>query len=232
MQWEAPPRPAELTEARLIEAILDGSFPTNSHLPAERELASQLGITRPTLREALQRMARDGWLEINHGKPTRVRDYWTEGSLGVLGAIARHQHTSPPDFVPNLLRVRLLLAPTYARLAAERQPDKIIRRLQTNLTLPDDPASYAQADFELHRLLTIFSGNPIFTLILNGFEALYLKMGQRYFRLAEARQHSRQYYQNLLQAVRDGDLELVESITRTIIDQSQSLWTRTQEEAS
>jgi GntR family negative regulator for fad regulon and positive regulator of fabA len=231
MDWEAPPRPAELTESRLIEAILDGLFPIDSHLPAERDLASQLGVTRPTLREALQRMARDGWLEINHGKPTRVRDYWTEGSLGVLGAIARNQQNLPPDFIPNLLHVRLLLAPTYARLAAERQPDKIIRRLQTNLAMPDDPATYARADFELHRQLAVSSGNPVFTLILNGFEDLYLEMGQRYFSLTEARQHSRQFYQRLLDAARTGDLDEVEAVTRTVIDRSQSLWEIAQQEA-
>lgn len=232
MDWEAPPRPAELTERRLIEAILEGRFPIDSHLPAERALAAQLGVTRPTLREALQRMARDGWLEINHGKPTRVRDYWTEGSLGVLGSIARHQHNPPPDFIPNLLHVRLLMAPTYARLAAERQPQQIINRLETNQQLPDDPAAYARADFELHRLLTISSGNPIFTLILNGFEDLYLQMGLLYFSLPEARWHSREFYQQLLTAVEEGDLEAVESITRSVIDRSRWLWELAQQEAS
>jgi GntR family negative regulator for fad regulon and positive regulator of fabA len=232
MDWEAPPRPAELTETRLIEAILDGFFPIDSHLPSERDLASQLGVTRPTLREALQRMARDGWLEINHGKPTRVRNYWTEGSLGVLGAIARHQQNLPSNFVPNLLRVRLLLAPTYARLAAQQQPDKVIRRLQTNLTLSDEPDAYARADFDLHRLLTICSGNPVFTLILNGFEDLYLQMGRQYFALKESRQHSRHFYQSLLETVRNGDLDAVETITREVIDHSQLLWAQAQEEAT
>ena len=55
----------------------------------ERELAGQLGVTRPTLREALQRMARDGWIKIQHGRSTRVRNFWREGNLGVLSGIAR-----------------------------------------------------------------------------------------------------------------------------------------------
>ncbi|VEI44878.1 fatty acid metabolism regulator [Actinobacillus equuli] len=33
-------------------------------------------MTRTTLREVLQRLARDGWLHIQHGKPTRVNDVW------------------------------------------------------------------------------------------------------------------------------------------------------------
>jgi len=53
MNWSPPPRPAGLTEQRLLQAILDGEFPPGSTLPSERELSGQLGITRPTLREVL-----------------------------------------------------------------------------------------------------------------------------------------------------------------------------------
>jgi DNA-binding FadR family transcriptional regulator len=45
--WTAPPKPAELTTNRLIDAILDGSFPANSTLPGERQLAEMLGVTQP-----------------------------------------------------------------------------------------------------------------------------------------------------------------------------------------
>jgi DNA-binding GntR family transcriptional regulator len=55
--WTTAPKPADLAENRLLDAILDGSFPINSNLPPERDLATQLGVTRPTLREALQRLS-------------------------------------------------------------------------------------------------------------------------------------------------------------------------------
>ena len=115
MDWESPQRPAELTESRLIAAILDGTFPINSTLPAERELAEKLGVTRPTLREALQRLGRDGWLEIHQGKPTRVRNYWQEGNLGLLNAITRDPDKLPPDFITQLLEARISLAPGLCR---------------------------------------------------------------------------------------------------------------------
>jgi GntR family transcriptional regulator, negative regulator for fad regulon and positive regulator of fabA len=58
-------------------------------------------VTRPTLRETLQRLERDGWVEIHQGKPTRVRDYWKEGSLGVLNTLARHPDHLPDNFIPT-----------------------------------------------------------------------------------------------------------------------------------
>ncbi len=224
MNWDLPPRTAELIENRLINAIIDEEFPINSNLPAERELAQRLGVTRPTLREALQRLARDGWLEIRHGKPTRVRNYWQEGNLAVLGTIARHQDHVPPDFVPNLLQVRALLAPAYARLAMKRAAKSVAKFLADYQDLLDTPDSFARADWELHLFLTIESGNPIFTLILNGFKELYPGLGSLYFTPPKARARSRQFYVDLLAAAQARDADRAAAITQAVMQDSIDLW--------
>lgn len=224
MNWEAPIKPAEVAESRLITAILDGLFPMDSKLPAERELAAQLGVTRPTLREALQRLARDGWVEIHQGRSTRVRNYWQEGNLGVLGAIARHQENLPPEFVPNLLKVRCLLAPTYTRLAIERSPVSVVNLLKGYVYLDDVPEIFSAADFGLHYHLTITSGNPIFTLILNGFHELYQSMARIYFASLAARDHSRSFYADLLFAAQANDPRSAEAITLRVMTDSLDLW--------
>ena len=87
MSWSAPQRPAAYAEEALVNAILDGTYPAGTTLPGERDLAAQLGVTRPTLREVLGRLERDGWLTVRHGKATRVNDLWREGGLNVLEAI-------------------------------------------------------------------------------------------------------------------------------------------------
>jgi GntR family negative regulator for fad regulon and positive regulator of fabA len=224
MNWDIPTRPAELIESRLINAILDDQFPINSNLPPERDLAGQLGVTRPTLRESLQRLTRDGWIEIRHGKPTRVRDYWHEGNLGVLGAIARHMDHLPADFVPNLLQIRSLLAPAYAQLAIKHAGKTLTKFLLAYQDLPDTPAAFAQADWEIHQRLTIESGNPIFTLILNGFQDLYPAMWQLYFATSKTRTRSRQFYADLLRAAQANDPAEAERVMRTVMADSMKLW--------
>ncbi len=224
MTWETPLKPAELTETRLIDAILDGRFPIDSNLPAERELASQLGVTRPTLREAMQRLGRDGWLEIHQGKSTRVRDFWHEGNLGVLGAIARRSDNLPEDFVPNLLFVRLLLAPTYTRMAVELEPRRVEQTLIDYTQLADLPQNFASFDWRLHHRLTIMSGNPIFTLILNGFSDLYEPMARLYFRQPDSRASSRLFYTELLAAAKANNADAAETITLRVMKESLTLW--------
>ncbi len=224
MNWDTPPKPAELAESRLIEAILSGQFPIDSTLPAERELAAQLGVTRPTLRETLQRLARDGWIEINHGKATRVKNYWQEGNLGVLGVLARFPQYAPADFVPHLLQVRQLLAPAYTQLAAAHAAASLLPFLATLTTLPDTAAAYTAADWELHHRLTIASGNPIFTLILNGFSALYQAMGLLYFAHPNHRAHSQAFYRALAEQVEKGDGIAAADLTSRVMGESVVLW--------
>ena len=68
--------PASFAEKYIVRSIWENKFPPGSILPAERELSELIGVTRTTLREVLQRLARDGWLTIQHGKPTRVNNFW------------------------------------------------------------------------------------------------------------------------------------------------------------
>ncbi len=227
MKWTSPPKPAELTEGRLIDAILSEHFPPDSLLPAERELAQQLGVTRPTLREALQRLARDGWIDIRQGKPTRVRNYWQEGSLGVLSTLAQHQESLPGNFIPNLLAVRQVIAPAYARLAIEKDSEAIVHLLEKSNSLIDNPTEFAAFDWEVHHGLSIASGNPIFTLILNGFKELYQPMACQYFQFEHARRCSQDFYRKLLNAAWMHEPAAAEEFTRQAMEQSLELWNET-----
>jgi len=224
MDWHPPEKPAEFAETRLVAAILSGHFPINSLLPPERDLALQLGVTRPTLREALQRLARDGWIEIHHGRSTRVRDYWKEGSLGVLAAIASHPAEVPSSFVSNLLAVRLALAPEYTALAIQNSADVVVNFLEPYKALEDDANTLTLADWDLHHMLTVLSGNPIFTLILNGFHSLYLTVGPLYFADQKARRLSNDFYADLTAAAQISSPVQAREIVRRVMLSSIQMW--------
>jgi GntR family negative regulator for fad regulon and positive regulator of fabA len=226
MTWEPVPKPAEIAETRLLEAILDGTFPIETHLPGERRLATMIGVTRPTLREALQRLARDGWLDIQHGKPTRVRDYWHEGSLAVLAILGASPQYQSPDFVAYLMEIRLLLAPSYTHQALESASGEIYALLNGAGALADDPAAFGHFDWMLHRLLTQRAQNPVFRLLLNSFERLYEVMAGRYFSFPECRQHSRGYYADLQACIQRQDLCDAKGLTRQVMAESLDLWER------
>ncbi|MDX9831318.1 MAG: fatty acid metabolism transcriptional regulator FadR [Anaerolineae bacterium] len=222
--WSAPQRPAAYAEEALLTAILDGTYPPGSTLPGERDLAAQLGVTRPTLRETLQRLACDGWLTIQQGKSTRVNDFWQEGGLNVLGALVSYSRRLPPNFVSNLLEVRLALAPAYTRAAVIRGVEALVGYLAGQQALDDTPRAMAAFDWGLHRTLTIASGNPVYTLILNGFAGFYEEMACLYFALDEARASSRAFYAALAAMVSRGDADGAERLVREVMQESIALW--------
>lgn len=126
--------------------------------------------------------------------------------------------------MPQLLTVRLLLAPTYTRQAVERDPALVIGYLNGYAQLSDDPEAFARADWHLHHALTAASGNPVFTLILNGFEQLYRLMGGQYFASPRTRDHSRAFYRSLLAAAQANDPARAEELTRQVMAESLSFW--------
>ncbi len=228
MNWNAPQKPAELTEQRLIRAILNGQFPINSNLPNERDLAASLGVTRPTLRETLQRLGRDGWLEIRHGKPTRVRNYWREGNLGVLAAIARFPGSLPPGFTADMLSFRSLIAPAYTRMAVERAAGQVVELLLPFQQLEDDPQVFTDWDWRLQIELTRLCGNPVYTLIYNSFSGLYQVLGLVYFQHPGNRALSQQFYRHLLASAQAGDGPGAEQVVQRTMEASQKLWAELQ----
>jgi GntR family negative regulator for fad regulon and positive regulator of fabA len=222
--WSTPQRPAAYAKEALVTAILDGQYPPGSTLPGERDLASQLGVTRPTLRETLQRLECGGWLTIQQGKPTRVNDFWRVGGLDVLSSLVRYSQELPDNFVTNLLEVRLALAPAYTRAAVEHSAAMVLAHLAGHVDLDDSPEAFATFDWTLHHTLTVSSGNPVYTLILNGFSGFYEEMACLYFAQPEARTLSRAYYSALLAAAEREDAGEAERLTGSVMQASITLW--------
>lgn len=226
-EWRAPQRPIDHAEESLVKAILGGTYPPGSTLPGERDLSGQLGVTRPTLREALRRLERDGWLTIQQGKATRVNDFWREGGPNILTAMVRYGEHLPRGFVSNLLEVRSLLAPAYTAAAVRANGAAVTTLVAGYEKLGDSAPAFATFDWHLHHELTVLSNNPIYTLILNGFAGFYEEAAERYFARPEARAASRTFYQRLLAAARSGDAEAAEAISREVMAQSIRLWQET-----
>ncbi|MDC0612407.1 fatty acid metabolism transcriptional regulator FadR [Vibrio sp.] len=116
--------PAGFAEKYIIESIWNGRFPPGSILPAERELSELIGVTRTTLREVLQRLARDGWLTIQHGKPTKVNQFMETSGLHILDTLMTLDTDNATTIVEDLLAARSNISPIFMRYALKANPEK------------------------------------------------------------------------------------------------------------
>lgn len=216
--------PASFAEKYIVRSIWENKFPPGSILPAERELSELIGVTRTTLREVLQRLARDGWLKIQHGKPTRVNNFWETSGLNILETIADLNPEGFPVLVDQLLSARTNVSAIYFRGALRNSPDTAVEVLGQIHQLEDTAESFAEYDYLLHHTLAFSSGNPLYVLILNGFKGLYSRVGRYYFSSPEARQLALNFYKELEILAKAKNYIDVPALMRTYGINSGKMW--------
>ncbi|MDF4533629.1 fatty acid metabolism transcriptional regulator FadR, partial [Vibrio parahaemolyticus] len=132
----------------------NGRFPPGSILPAERELSELIGVTRTTLREVLQRLARDGWLTIQHGKPTKVNQFMETSGLHILDTLMTLDAENATSIVEDLLAARTNISPIFMRYAfklnkesAERIMINVIESCEALVNAPSWDAFIAASPY-------------------------------------------------------------------------------------
>ncbi|WP_076924499.1 fatty acid metabolism transcriptional regulator FadR [Pseudoalteromonas sp. EB27] len=216
--------PAGFAEEYIVESIWNGDFPPGSILPAERELSELIGVTRTTLREVLQRLARDGWLTIQHGKPTKVNNFWETSGLNILETLARLDEDKMPELTDQLLSARTNISAIYTRAAIKLNPERVIEILSQSHELEDTAQAFADYDYKVHHELAVAGNNRIYVLILNGFRGFYSKIGCHYFSDAGTRELARQFYKDLTILAENKEHDGAISMMRRYGHQTGEIW--------
>jgi len=210
-------------EKSIIESIVKQIYKPGDTLPPERELAEQLGITRPTLRETLQRLAREGWIKITHGRPTIINNITECGGMGALRTIANYPELIPDNVIQDWMEFRRMLMPEIAARAVELSKETIHEKLKSLPTKTDNNAAYAIFDWEFQMLLVVESKNIVSRMIFNDIKDSYHLYISKYFGKPARREASRKYYTAFLENL-DKDTDTIKEIVKTAMNESIGLW--------
>ena len=112
-------RVAEEIAERIRVLILDGTFPPDQPLPAERTLAERFGVSRGSIRDAFRTLETIGLLMTRHGQGTFPRELDVERLVAPLASVLSYRH----DLQDELMDVRRMFEPAVARVAATRLTD-------------------------------------------------------------------------------------------------------------
>ncbi|ABG03501.1 transcriptional regulator, GntR family [Rubrobacter xylanophilus DSM 9941] len=158
-----PPRLSVGLAERLRGRILGGEFGPGERLPGNRELAAAYSVSVGSVREALQRLASEGLVEVRPGSGTYVsRDL--RGSPWLPGG---EQPLLDREQVEELIEAREVLEPRLAELAARRasaeQVEGLWRALERMQESVSDPSAFAEADVGFHMAVAEASGNRFLT---------------------------------------------------------------------
>ncbi|WP_413692941.1 fatty acid metabolism transcriptional regulator FadR [Psychromonas sp. KJ10-2] len=218
--------PADVAEQYLIESIWNGSIPIHSELPAERLLADKIGVTRTTLREVLQRLSKEGWITIRHGKATKVNDFWETSGLNVLSTITRLDKEHRGDFIDQLMSVRTNISTIILRMAAKHNSKSIIEFLKEVPAVDASSEAFTEFDYRFYHHVAVSSNNMIYVLILNGLQDLYRKVGMFYFSNNEAKLIALTFYADIKKVFEEGNGQQIMQIVRDTAFASGKIWLR------
>jgi GntR family transcriptional repressor for pyruvate dehydrogenase complex len=151
----------QMVAEQILKKIEAGQLPPGSLLPAQRDLAQQLGVGRSSIREAINALVVLGYLEVIQGKGTYVRQPLpqTDPSMEKLDAALA------AGSIFDLMEARLLLESRSAALAARRAGKSRIRKLKATIahlkTNDREYTLFLQADMAFHKAIAEATGNVV-----------------------------------------------------------------------
>ena len=168
-------RLSEKIAEKLERMIADGSLNPGDRLPAERALSEELGVSRPSLREAIQKLISKGLLFTRPGGGTFVKTTIATNFNDPMLAMFREN----PEYRFDVLEIRHALEGNAAYYAALRATDEDKEKIRNNFDKmiavhgSKDPMDEARADSAFHLSIVEASHNLVLLHVMRGlFELL------------------------------------------------------------
>jgi DNA-binding FadR family transcriptional regulator len=161
---------------QVLGEVVAGRFGAGEALPSERRLAEVLGVSRPAVREALQRMAQTRLVEVRHGGATTVRDFQRYAGLDLLPTLLVRDGSVDLSVARSVVEARLLIGPGVAALAAERRPPELTDRLGAvvdSYAASDEPVERQRLTLTYWDLVVDAADSITFRLLFNSLRAAY-----------------------------------------------------------
>ena len=233
LQAVEPQRLYRQIAEQLRSAIVAGEFAVGARLPAERDLAKQLGVSRPSVREALIALEVEAWVEVRTGSGVYVLE--RSGSRGT-GA----EQLAPAEWGPlELIRARRVVEGETAAIAAARakRRDTEAMRAAINAMVEDADQGMMpiEGDRAFHCAIVQASGNSVLIETVQAFwdsrrGPLFMRLGGHFETLPSWRAAIVEHHA-ILEAIQARDAAAARSAMHIHMDKSHARfsasWRRT-----
>lgn len=207
----------------LRAAILDGRLKVDDRLPTEEELAQRFAVSRPTIREALKRLAAQNLVRSRRGPTggTFIKRPSQEELHNTLCNATTLMVTLGEFDIDAITEARLEMERLCLRLAIERRETGHLQRMAAELARQRQPISdeeFCASDIRFHRALVDATANPVLQFnMVTVIEALQPLMNMIANRTRE-RQVICSHHELLLQALEARHLDAAEGALRDLVD--------------
>ncbi len=189
---------------QLKEQILNNEWQKGEKIPSENELSALLGVSRVTVRNALQKLISLGLIETRFGEGSFITDALPGISMNSLIPIAYLKENS----LQEILEYRRVMEGNVAELATKKvSPEDVAKLEEAYLAMDkvkDDLEQFSKADLNFHLLLANTTKN---SLIIQTFYIFSDVLNRAFSQIVTKRGNSAgiYYHKLLLEAVKDGN---------------------------
>lgn len=212
---------------RFEELILSGELAIGQRLPSERELAVQLGVSRPVVHAGLAELESRGLVTVRPRARAVVADYRRGGSLALLTSLVNHQRGDVnPALLVGMLDMRRLVETETTRCAALHRTTEDLSRLEALIGAegeapPGDVVQVTDLDFEVHHTVALASGNPIYPLLIKSFEPAYKTFSGQFFSEPSVVSVVVEFHGQLLRCIEARDADGAVNVMEQLLDHGQ-----------
>lgn len=196
---------------QLLDEMLGGELAAGTALPSERRLAEVLGVSRPAVREALQRLVHAGFVDVRQGDSTTVRDFRRLGGLDLLPRLLLARGGLDLGVARRILEARAHVGPKIAELAAARggaDAAEHLSRAVDALRADADGVRRQHVALAFWEHMVDAADSITFRLMFNSMRAAYLPLVEALAPLMAAEVDRVEAYSALAEAVAAGDPDL------------------------
>jgi GntR family transcriptional repressor for pyruvate dehydrogenase complex len=194
------------------QMIIRGELRAGQRLPAERDLAVQLGVSRPSVREAIRALIALNILESRHGEGTFVSSLDPQLLSEPIDFLLQIND----DALISLFEARRVLEAGIAALAAERATDLEILELDDFVKLGrakvSDAEAFIEHDVAFHARLGTIARSPVLASLLSSVSALSIESRRRTARKQTTRQRALSDHEAMVKAIRSRDAKSAEKL--------------------
>ncbi len=198
---------AEAVARRILDRVTTGALRPGEALPPERELAVSLGVSRPSVREAIRGLAILGVVRTRQGGGASISELDADAILGPIQFFLSLEESN----VRNLYDARSLIESDVARRAAENMDAAALDSLEEILAAQagtiDDPIAFRQSDLAFHEALWEGSGNAYLKRIGESLNVIGLEFRKKASETRGVLEQSLKDHHALVKAIRSRDPE-------------------------
>jgi GntR family transcriptional repressor for pyruvate dehydrogenase complex len=199
-----------------------GELKPGGRLPAERTLATKIGVSRPSVRAGLQALAAMGVVQSRHGSGTFITDGPPMLGTGPLSFMAALHGFTPEE----MFEARGVLEMGAVALAAERASGDDLMRIAEEMASMyaalEDPHTFLLHDIKFHRAVAVASHNPILASLIEMVSAMFYERRKSNIGAPRDLRNSAEMHRVIYHALRDGQIDAARAAMSDHLAQSQA----------